>query len=187
MSSLFLLTKCLLNRGYWRNTVVSWPPASPGLNTTTEHMSARLGAHLLPIPPIPADNSSGELWMTSGSHYRLNFSQLVRWKGDAHCIQGPWNLTPGSVRIVIRGLCRCERQFAEVAPVENRRVMSSRRESGWIAYGNTRVDRRTWSAPGAYTNSLWPGLSHSHSLALRSPWIKFWFYVVESIVVSFIS
>ena len=29
--------------------------------------------------------------------------------------KGPWNLTPGSVRIVIRGLCRCERQFAEVA------------------------------------------------------------------------
>lgn len=67
---------------------VSWPPASPEhKDTTTEPMCARLGAHLLSIPSIPADNSSGELWMTLGSHHRLNFSQLVRWKGDAHCIQ----------------------------------------------------------------------------------------------------
>ena len=57
--------------------------------------------------------------------------------------------------------------------MENRRVMSSRRESGWTAYGNTKSGPKDLERSGAYTNSLWPGLSHSHSLVLRSPWIEF--------------
>lgn len=63
----------------------SWPPTSPeNKDATAEPTSASLGAHLL---PIAVDYSSGELWMTSESHHRLKFSQLVRWKGDAHFIQ----------------------------------------------------------------------------------------------------
>lgn len=46
-----------------------WPPVPENKGAAIEPTSARLRAHLL---PIPADYSSSELWMTSESRDRLN-------------------------------------------------------------------------------------------------------------------
>ena len=78
--------------------------------------------------------------------------------------KGSWNLTLGSVHMVIRGLCRCERQFADVA---------SRREQEGYGQWEKVMGDSIWKYPRvrsenlALPSALWPGRRHLHSLALR--------------------